>query len=61
VCVIGFGVLRVQEFVVGNDPTTNFNKVAHNLTDVGELDAEDIFGFALLIGSKTVNEKTGKA
>jgi hypothetical protein len=35
--VLAYGGIKVKEFVVGEEPTTNFNPVAHNMTEIGVL------------------------
>ena len=49
-----YGSQKGQEFYVGGEPETNFNPVVHNLTEMGDLDADDInFGLGFyLIDSK---------
>jgi hypothetical protein len=48
--VIAYGSRKVNEFVVGDDPTINYNSVAHNMTELGILDTEEInFGMGLFI------------
>jgi hypothetical protein len=55
--VIAYGSLKVNEFVVGNEPTTNFNPVAHNMTELGILETEEInFGMGLFMYKEVSGE-----
>jgi hypothetical protein len=55
--VLAYGGIKVKEFVVGEEPTTNFNPVVHNMTEIGVLKSKDInFEMGFMIYNVTANE-----
>jgi hypothetical protein len=53
VCVLTYGGKKGLEFHSGSEPETTFNPVVHNLTEFGDLNADEInFGMGFVILDK---------
>jgi hypothetical protein len=50
ICVLAYGGKKGLEFHSGSEPETTFNPVVHNLTELGDLNADEInFGMGFIL------------
>jgi hypothetical protein len=57
--VLVYGTGKGKEFYIGGEPETTFNPVVHNLTEMGDLDADDInFGLGFYLTDNEFNPKS---